>query len=149
MSMSSAPEPSIWPWTAAVPSWQRNKVPDAKTAPERGAVFVCKHAGGLVASAPRGERTAIGNRELVVTGAQVLVRIHRNHVEAYLVVKVRPGGAPRLAHVSDDLSARHMLARHDDHRRKVPVHGEHVVTVVDGDFTSVAVAHTGSHHIAI
>ena len=54
---------------------------------------------------------AVGDRELVVAGAQVLVRIDRDLVDAHLVVKVRTGGAARLADVSDDLSARHMLAR--------------------------------------
>jgi hypothetical protein len=45
-----------------------------------------------------------------VGGAQILVRIDRHIVHADFIVKVRPGGAARLAHVADDLAANHMLA---------------------------------------
>src|SRR4051794_23855270 len=50
-------------------------------------------------------------RQLVVAGAQILVRIHRDHVHAHLVMQVRAGCASGLAHVADDLAARDMLAR--------------------------------------
>ena len=52
---------------------------------------------------------AVGCRDLVVAGAEIFVRIDRNHVDADLIVQVRSGGASGLPHVAHDLAAGHVL----------------------------------------
>src|ERR1035437_8507221 len=54
-------------------------------------------------------------RDLLVGAAQIFVRIHRNLVDAHLIVQVRTGRAARLANVADHLAAGHMLAGHNRH----------------------------------
>ena len=41
---------------------------------------------------------------LLIGGAQILVRIHRNIVDAHFIVKVWSSGAARLAHIANDLT---------------------------------------------
>jgi glucose/arabinose dehydrogenase len=85
----------------------------------------------------------IAEGDLLIGGAQILVRIDRNMMDAHLIVQVRPGGAARLAHVADHLAAHHMLAGHDRYRRKMAVDRQHIVAVVEHDLAAVSGAHVG------
>src|ERR1700688_4342341 len=91
----------------------------------------------------------VGNLDLIVTGTQILVRVDRNHVEPYLVVQMRSGGAARLAHVPDNLPTRDVLARNDSHGRQMAVNREHIVTVIDGYLSPIAGSHARAGYVPV
>src|SRR5579863_9441882 len=84
------------------------------------------------------KRGCVQVRGLLVSHAQVFVRIHGHVVHAHLVVQVRPGGPARLAHITNHLAATHMLSGNYSHGREMSVHSEEVVTVVEFHGSPVA-----------
>ncbi len=58
------------------------------------------------------------------------MRIDRNLVDADLIVQVRSGGAAGLAHVTDHLSARHMLADYNRNGGKMAVESDYIMAMV-------------------
>src|ERR1700739_714357 len=100
-------------------------------------LFACDVRGGAVGDG------------LLGVGAQILVRIHRHLVYANLVMQVRTRSAACLSHVSDDLSALHMLARDNASRRKMPVEREQIVAVVKHHSAAVSGAHVLAGHVTV
>src|SRR5438045_8949054 len=107
------------------------------------------HASGRSVAAAGGGGMVLGDCDLVEAGAEIFVRIDRHHVNADLVVEVGAGGAARLTHIADDLSAGYVLPGNDDHGGEMAVDGDYIAAVVDGDFAAVARAHTRTRHIAV
>src|SRR5579859_2280685 len=110
-----------------------------KSGSQLGAAFVLRRNLWLVAAFGGTIAGQIG--DLLVGHAEILVRIDRDVVDAYFIVKMRPGSAAGLADVADDLPADNVLSGDDGDGRKMAVYGLNIVAVIQDHFAAVACAH--------
>src|SRR6476620_11831716 len=94
--------------------------------------------------APSGSLTSCRESTHVRVGhAQILVRIHRDVVDAHFVVKMWAGAASAVANVADGVAAVHMLSGINREALHVSIASGDAVAVVKNDRASVSAHEVG------